>query len=368
MNFTITKEMIKNSLVNKGDVARIVEVIRKANSGQDISIAFLGGSITEGCNATSFEKCYASRVYSWFKEKFKNININYINAGGGATGSIIGVHRVQKEVLSKNPDIIFIDFAVNDTESMWDKIGYESLIRRILAVKKNPALIEIFMSDCNFNNVQEQQIEIGKRYNLPMISFRNAIYQEIKANKLEWNQVSDDEIHPNDYGHFIIAELLIDFINNIINNLDGQGKDKVELGAPLYGDKYISGKILNNKNLQVSYVNDFLEDNEGFQVFKEGWRYISDNGGKATLIFEVEGKNIFLLYKKSIKKTAGKLHVKVDGTKAMLVNTYFKGGWGEYAETRILVNDLEIGKHKVEIRVVDEEKPVEVRVMGLLVS
>lgn len=251
---------------------------------------------------------------------------------------------------------------------MWDKIGYESLIRRILSVKKNPALIEIFMSDCNFNNVQEQQIEIGKRYNLPMISFRNAIYQEIKANKLEWNQVSDDEIHPNDYGHFIIAELLIDFINNIINNLDGQGKDKVELGAPLYGYKYISGKILNNKNLQVSYVNDFLEDNEGFQVFKEGWRYISDNGGKATLIFEVEGKNIFLLYKKSIKKTAGKLHVKVDGTKAMLVNTYFKGGWGEYAETRILVNDLEIGKHKVEIRVVDEEKPVEVRVMGLLVS
>ena len=224
------------------------------------------------------------------------------------------------------------------------------------------------MSDCNFNNVQEQQIEIGKRYNLPMISFRNAIYQEIKANKLEWNQVSDDEIHPNDYGHFIIAELLIDFINNIINNLDGQGKDKVELGAPLYGDKYISGKILNNKNLQVSYVNGFLEDNEGFQVFKEGWRYISDNGGKATLIFEVEGKNIFLLYKKSIKKTAGKLHVKVDGTKAMLVNTYFKGGWGEYSETRILVNDLEIGKHKVEIRVVDEEKPVEVRVMGLLVS
>lgn len=66
MNFTITKEMIKNSLVNKGDVARIVEVIRKANSGQDISIAFLGGSITEGYNATSFEKCYASRVYSWF--------------------------------------------------------------------------------------------------------------------------------------------------------------------------------------------------------------------------------------------------------------------------------------------------------------
>ena len=47
-----------------------------------------------------------------------------------------------------------------------------------------------------------------------------------KANKLEWNQDFDDEIHPNDCGHFIIAELLIDFIKNNINNLDGQGKIK----------------------------------------------------------------------------------------------------------------------------------------------
>ena len=135
MNFTITKEMIKNSLVNKGDVARIVEVIRKANSGQDISIAFLGGSITEGCNATSFEKCYASRVYSWFKEKFKNININYINAGGGATGSIIGVHRVQKEEYLKSRYYIY-RFYKRYTESMWDKID-EFNFRRILSVKKS---------------------------------------------------------------------------------------------------------------------------------------------------------------------------------------------------------------------------------------
>ena len=105
MEYVITKEMIKNSLVSKGDVSRLTEVLKKAQSGQDITVAFLGGSITQGCNATRQENCYASRAYLWFKDTFSNININFINAGVGATGSIIGVHRVQRQVLDKNPDI-----------------------------------------------------------------------------------------------------------------------------------------------------------------------------------------------------------------------------------------------------------------------
>ena len=119
--------------------------MNKAKSGQDITIAFLGGLITQGCNATKFEDCYASRTYKWFKDKFNNVNVKYINAGVGATGSIIGAHRVEKQVLSQNPDIVFIDFAVNDKDSIYDKVAYESIIRRILSVENPPAIVEVFM-------------------------------------------------------------------------------------------------------------------------------------------------------------------------------------------------------------------------------
>ena len=68
MEFKVTTDMINNSLVSKGDISRIEKAMNKAKNGQAITIAFLGGSITQGCNATKFEDCYASRTYKWFKE------------------------------------------------------------------------------------------------------------------------------------------------------------------------------------------------------------------------------------------------------------------------------------------------------------
>ena len=250
MEFLITEEMIKNSLINKGDISRIAEVFQKAKNGQDITIAFLGGSITQGCNASKQEDCYVSRTYLWFKNIFNNINVKYVNAGVGATGSIIGVHRVEKEILSEKPDIVFIDFAVNDRNTIYDKIAYESLIRKILSVENSPAVIELFMSNCDGSNVQEQQIEIGKKYNLPMISFRDTVHAEISKGNLKWEDVATDEVHPNDYGHFIITELLIDFMKNIYNNLEDIQVKEIDLSGVVFGEKYTNGTIKNNKNLK----------------------------------------------------------------------------------------------------------------------
>ncbi len=368
MEFKITEEMIKNSLVSKGDTSKIINTMNKAISGQDITVAFLGGSITQGCNSTSFENCYASRTYEWFKNKFSNINVKYINAGVGATGSIIGVHRVERQVLYHNPDIIFIDFAVNDKDTIYDKIAYESLIRRTLSVQNPPAIIEVFMSNFDGSNVQEQQMEIGKKYNVPMVSFRNTIYSEMIKNNLKWSEVATDEVHPNDYGHFIISQLLINFMENIYKDLEEVKVNNIELGQPLFGDKYISGIIMNDDNLDEKKVDGFTLDNEGFQVFNKGWKFDSNSGGRASLVFNVEGENIFLLFKKSVKQCAGKLCIKVDDSKTMLLDTYFKDGWGDYSETKVLVNDSVKTKHKIEITVVDEGKPVEISIMGLLVS
>ncbi len=328
MEFKVTTDMINNSVVSKGDVSRIEKAMSKAKSGQDITVAFLGGSITQGCNATKFEDCYASRTYKWFNDRFSNVKVNYVNAGVGATGSIIGVHRLEKQVLSQNPDIVFIDFAVNDKDSIYDKVAYESIVRRILSMENSPAIVEVFMSNFDGSNVQNQQIEIGKKYNLPMISFRNAIYTEMINDRIKWEDVASDEVHPNDYGHFIIANLLTSFMEDIYENLQDVKVNKIELGEPLFGDKYINGVIMNSNNLNVIEINGFSLDNEGFQVFKDGWKFISESGGETTLSVNLEGKNIFLLYKKTIKDTASKLAVKVDDKEEIIIDTFFNNGWG----------------------------------------
>lgn len=369
MEYIITQEMINNSVVSKGDISRIVNVIDKAKKGQDITIAFLGGSITQGCNATTKENCYVNRTYSWFKNTFNEINVECINAGVGATGSIIGVHRVEKQVLAYNPDIIFIDFAVNDKNTIYDKIAYESLIRRIVSTENPPAIIEVFMSNFDGSNVQEQQIEIGKKYNIPMISFRDTVQKEIKNGKFIWEDVATDEVHPNDYGHFIISELLIDFIKNISKYSKNEVDYKeIDLGNPVFGEDYIAGEIKNNKVLNIDEINGITEDPEGFQVFNNGWKIYRVKEDNSELRVDLEGKNIFLLYKKSIKETAGKIQVSIDGNNPIIIDTYFDNGWGDYSEVELLIKGEASENHSIEIKLIDDEVKNEIYIMGFLVS
>lgn len=372
MSIILNNELIKKSLVNKGDISRIEKLYEKAKNGENILISFLGGSITQGCNSTVYEKCYVELVSKWFEEKFSNVKVEHINAGVGATGSLIGVHRVGRQVISKNPDIVFVDAAVNDNDSNTCKISYESEIRRLLSAPSKPAVIEVFMTMENGVNYQEQQIQIGKHYNVPMISFRNTAYGIVTEQNLKWSDLLTDEVHPNDDGHKIIAELLINFLEDVYSNYYKQEKvieisDNILEKSCVFGDKYVNGEILNNKIIKPLESVGFKKYPEGFQVFQDGWRFESNNEDSGKLIFEVECKNIILLYKEIISKNAGKFKVKIN-EKEMILDTYFKDGWGDRTVTEILEESDEVKKYRMEIEVEKENRTTEVTILGILVS
>lgn len=373
MEFNITDEMYKKSLVSKGDVSRILKLIEKAEKGEDITVAFLGGSITQGCNSTVYEKCYVELTYNWFKEKFKNVNVKHINAGVGATGSLIGVHRAEKQVISENPDIVFVDAAVNDDEDYSCKVAYESVIRKLLCSKSKPAVVEIFMTMDTGFNVQEQQVEVGKRYNIPMISFRDAVKAEVDKNKIKYSDLLTDEVHPNDVGHYIISRLLIKLIEEVHKNDYIKGKDiEIEdntLKTPcVFGDRYINGTILNNLTIIPKGISGFKNYDQGFQVFQNGWTFNETENKDGKLTFELEAKNIILLYKKSIAESAGKIRIKVNDKEKVFLDTFFKDGWGDYSATEILELSDEVKNYKIEIEVVKENMDKEITILGMLVS
>lgn len=370
--FKITEEMFNKSLVNKGDISRILKLIDKTESGKDITIAFLGGSITQGCNSTAYEKCYVELTYNWFKEKFRGVNVKHINAGVGATGSLIGVHRAGSQVISKNPDIVFVDSAVNDDESYSSKVSYESLIRRLLASKGKPAVVEVFMTMDTGFNVQEQQIEIGNRYNVPMISFRDALRCEVEKNRMKFSDVLTDEVHPDDNGHYIISQLIINFLSNIYEKdykkEESEVTDKVFDTPCVFEDRYINGTIINNLKIRPKEIMGFSNYDEGFQVFQNGWKYAGENNIDGKLVLELEAKNIILLYKKSISENSGKIRVKINNKEKVVLDTYFKDGWGDYSATEILELSDEIKKYKIEIEVIKEKIVNEATILGVLVS
>ena len=96
-------------------MARLKNCMKRAEEGQELTIGFLGGSITQGSLATEHENTYAYRVFSWWKEAFPNAAFHYVNGGIGGTDSLYGVSRAVTDVLMYQPDFVVVDFSVNDT-------------------------------------------------------------------------------------------------------------------------------------------------------------------------------------------------------------------------------------------------------------
>ena len=72
----------------------------------------------------------------WWLNTFPKTPIKYVNAGIGSTGSIIGVHQADKDLLASKPDFVILEYSVNDGTDQETKEAYESLVRKILNAEK----------------------------------------------------------------------------------------------------------------------------------------------------------------------------------------------------------------------------------------
>ena len=154
--------MIKRSLVSLGNTERINAKIAQAKRGEKTVVSYIGGSITEGY-AGGADGCYAKLSYNYFAETYgTGDNVEYVNAGLSGTASTVGNLRVQRDVLAYNPDIVFIEYAVNDSQDMFTKSSYESLVKTILTQKNDPAVVLIFTRTIDGYSAQTYMKTIGK--------------------------------------------------------------------------------------------------------------------------------------------------------------------------------------------------------------
>ena len=107
--------IINNSVLSKGSPDRFTKVFEKAKNGEEITVAYIGGSITEGYTVKP-EECWAYLTHKQLCEKYPAAKINYVNAGLSGTPSTLGLIRTDRDVIAPfgAPDIVFIEFAVND--------------------------------------------------------------------------------------------------------------------------------------------------------------------------------------------------------------------------------------------------------------
>ena len=307
----------------------LYNVMRKVRTGQRVNIAFIGGSITKGTisNGTRDESMnkklpYVEYVIDWWYKKFPKADLYFINAGISATDSYLGVHRVQKDVLDKKPDLVFVEFAVNDKKTAHYKQSYENLIRKILAADSKPAVMLLFMSKLNGWSCQAQQAQIGQHYKLPMLSYGNVMKDLISKDIYTMEELSGDAIHPSALGRAVIGEIIVRYLDELEAKTLGEVSYKKTTAKYLTSKKYNSAKVLSCKNISIQRMGTF-EATSKSRIFQNN---LTSSSGDGNLSFTVTGKNIGILFAQQINGKGGQFDVYVDGKKTAEIDADNTGG------------------------------------------
>lgn len=341
-------EMARRAVRSEGNTRRLQQVFERMQKGEEVTVAYLGGSITEGYLVNSVQN-YAYKTTAWLKKVFGNNKIRHVNAGLSGTSSTIGLLRVQADVLDEAPDLVFVEFAVNDANDVTSKMMYESLIARLIHSETAPAVVLVFTVLENGYTCEEHMAAVGEAYELPMISVDAALSPELSAKTILWSDYAQDEAHPTNQGHTYISEFIQYMFAEIMQKQTLDAEMDYTACKKL-GDAYSGMNFYNTKNLCLTELGGFIESNSNITHFQNNWLW--GKGGGEGMKFRMTGKNLILLYREANSDRLGTAEIYVDGKLATKVASNSPSGWNN-PQTAIVLNEVAEGEHEVEIRMAE---------------
>ncbi len=254
----------------------------KAETGQEVKVAYFGGSITAQAG-------YRVQTMDWFKKTWTDAKFVEINAAIGGTGSELGAFRLAKDVLAFKPDLVFIEFAVNDyggTKADEHRVlcAMEGIVRQIIAANPRTEICLVYTVtsdmiaeiksgsypvstlahekvaayyDLPSINMGFDVIELEKQGRLVMAADADninniSVYSPVTAVPLnkDWQIVfSKDGVHPHtSSGHVIYAQA----IKSAFEKISEVGKPREhELKTAMNADNYEKAKMLDISDYAV---------------------------------------------------------------------------------------------------------------------
>lgn len=381
------QKMIANSLVSTGNNYRLKKVIEKCKRGEDVTIAYIGGSITQGAGGKPINTmCYAYRSYAAFCEMFSPCggeNVHYVKAGVGGTPSELGMVRYDRDVTKDGeiqPDLVVIEFAVNDEGDETEGVSFESLVMKVLQADNAPAVLlnfAVFMSDWN---LQDRLQPIGERYELPMVSVKDAVVPQFEeSHVITKRQFFYDIYHPTNDGHRIMADCIA-YLFAAVDKEETAAEDISLDKEPVYGIQFkdlvcfdrrnaqeyatVSQKGYDAKDTDIQYVERDM-DLTGTPEFEDNWMNDGSVSG-AEFTLKLSCRNLVAVIKDSGSSKFGTADIYVDGEIVKSINP-LDNGWA-HCNPQILIDEKESAEHEVVFRMKPGDEGKQYTILGFGVT
>lgn len=350
-------------------MTRLKNLMKRAAKGESLVIGFLGGSITQGSLSSTPKTCYAYLVYEWWKKSFPNAAFSFVNGGIGGTTSHYGGARAWKDVLCYRPDIVTVDFSVNDDANEFFEETYEGTLRRLLAAPSAPAVVvlnNVFYD--TGKNAQNYHNRIADHYGIPHVSIKDTVYPDVESGKIVRADITPDNLHPNDKGHRLVADEICKLLDSIKaemeeetiagENIEGKStktEASVLLPAPLTENAYEHSHLIqiqDNEAILDGFLVDPIEKKGMLDIFKNGWTAAHTND---KISFEIECSCLAVQYRKSVQQPVPKAKAVIDGDEAhaVILDGNFTEDWGDCLYLEPLLHHAEKKVHRIEIIVTD---------------
>lgn len=199
----------------------------KVRQHQPVTISFIGGSITVGSGASQYGNNYYWKTRGALMAEIAKRGggkVTTTNAGVGGTGSSFGAYRVGAQVLDQNPDLLVVEFAVNDASTKPADIvdGMEGIVRQ--ALRRNPKLGIVFLytstaaaqREFYAKGVVTPSVEadhrVAQHYGIAEAITGPLIAAGLQAGTYTEKDFFPDSVHPSDVGHALYAKALTEAI------------------------------------------------------------------------------------------------------------------------------------------------------------
>jgi lysophospholipase L1-like esterase len=331
---------------------------KKLQSGEDFMIVYMGGSITQaGTTKTNDydQPGYRDYITQWFREKHPESKITDHHAAIAGTGSEFGVLRLSQHVLIHNPDLVFVEFAVNDGgDGVSIMRCMEGVVRQIWT--QNP-MTDIFflyaLSHDMFYSFAKETVpvsiaaheQVAAHYGIPSANFALALYNRHISDDLPWADYFLDHAHPTNLGNQCYAKLAADALEGLLKGTPAPHR----LPDPI-ASRFIS-------KAGMTYLKDIPhagwdEEEVGYWGYDLTW-IASDKPGNA-LSFAFKGNLIGVFW--NVAADTGDVLYSIDGGPWRRSPTW--DGWVNLAPQRINYKIwdafLPDGEHQLELRIAED--------------
>lgn len=199
------------------------ELKKEWPNNRTINLVFHGHSVPAGYFKTPVVntlESYPYHVLKAIKSRYPTAVVNIINTSIGGENSVSGEKRFKSEVLTHKPDVLFIDYGLNDRRvglekaySAWSSMITKALredIKIILLTPSPDQNVKLLEDNTELDLHTSQIIRLSKKYGIGIVDSYSLFKDKVDSDNSISTYMSQIN-HPNGKGHQLIADEIIKY-------------------------------------------------------------------------------------------------------------------------------------------------------------